>query len=163
LNNVADDDDDTIAIIFSGHGQQYSGSSGGFVTYTGSYLWDDELASYLDDNDASHIFCFFMCCHSGCFLDDLENMPNSEAVFATSACDCSGLAPAPDDLENGAWSYFYLDVYSNHPSWYHENIYSEAKDDWEIYWDEHQVEPLEDEYPQMYDGKYGTNFYMNPY
>ena len=163
MNSQADDDD-TIAVIFSGHGSRSSGQSGWFETYTGSNFYDYELASYLDDSDAFRIFVFLDFCKSGCFLDNLENMPNNDAVFATSACRYDGDSAAPDDLEMGAWTYHYLDVYKDHPSWYQETIYSQAYDDWMDYWYEVFEGQYPDEWdrPQKYDGDTNSYFPMNP-
>ncbi|TFG03816.1 hypothetical protein EU538_13030 [Candidatus Thorarchaeota archaeon] len=103
------DSDDQIAVIFSGHGGQIGDTTETFfVTWEESYLYDSEIASILATAVARRIFLFLDFCHSGGFLDDLEDMDNSVNVFATSACHYNGVSFEDHDLENGVWTYHYI-------------------------------------------------------
>ncbi len=157
------DSDDHIAVIFAGHGGQIGETTETyFVTWEESYLYDSEIASILATAVARRIFLFLDFCHSGGFLDDLENIDNSANVFATSACHYNGVSFEDHDLENGVWTYHYILEWNGLIRSYgcnvaQEIVYDEAFDSFMVF-----KERDEEDTPQKYDGNPNGGFVIGP-
>ena len=86
-------EDDFLFVWWMGHGDRvwFSGAwhLSLFIENTGNWIWDFELASYINQIQNYQIRTFsFMTCFSGGILDDLEG-PNSIVLTAAAFCpDC---------------------------------------------------------------------------
>ncbi len=166
------DSDDQIAVIFAGHGgpRDYpTPDNVYFITWDGTFLHDDELASILATAVASRIFVFLDFCRSGGFLNDLADMGNSFNVFATSACQYNGVSFEWDDLQNGIWTYHYILEWDNLIQSYgcnvaQELVYDEAFDGLMTFVSRtSELQPWKNKNdPQKYDGNPNGGFVIGP-
>lgn len=133
------DDDDVIAIIFSGHG--YFSEDYDNQEHSAVCLWDyadvdpedypndgllndTELADILNGAAAKRIFVFIDSCYSGHFCDELGDMTYIANLFCVTAVPLHNRSLEPKieilrcmavenhTLQNGVWTYYFL-----HDSW----------------------------------------------
>jgi hypothetical protein len=110
--------DDIICFLTSGHGSGNGyGSSyicawdcGSGESGEDGDFYDTELESILDGAVAEKIFVFIDHCYSGGFGPNLMSMPNSANVYVAVTCSDSGYGYDYPAGQNGAWTYFFLEV-----------------------------------------------------
>ena len=167
LNEIAmkADGDDQVVIWWTGHGGFYVDASnnivdGMFETYTDA-MGSDHLDILLDNIFCDHMYIFLGPCHSGYWIDDLNDEPN-RAIYTSCDWDETG------------------EAYSSHSYWpwatrraIDPNANAVNADDdnngkvslWELFeWADHWVRVTQDcnQHPQRFVGlgvAYGSDFY----
>jgi hypothetical protein len=166
LNNMVTqaDSDDIICFLTSGHGAGNGyGSSYICAWDCGSGdngedgdFYDTELEAILDDAVADKIFVFIDHCYSGGFGPELMSMSNSANVYLAVTCSDSGYGYDYPSGQNGAWTYFFLEVawinhYGSSAATALETIFDYALANYPY---------SGDHTPEEYDGNSGQAFYL---
>ncbi len=108
--------EDTIAFIFSGHGAAYDRVQHTICSWdTSTTIWDYdifdyEISSIIGNTAAGKIFMFFDSCSSGGFIPELQADNPVGIMYVTTTCTAKGYGYDEPSYENGAWTYWFLDV-----------------------------------------------------
>ena len=116
LNTIADQND-IICFITSGHGggdgvgSSYlcMHDSGNGQNGQDGNLYDTELDDYVGAWAAGKIFIFIDNCYSGGFIPEMQALGNHELIYMTTTCTQNGAGWDRPDLNNSAWTYYFLE------------------------------------------------------
>ena len=172
------DSDDSLALVFSGHGGGNKRGSSylclwdyeyGENGYDGSYT-DDELAADFQNTNISQLFIFLDACYSG-GMDEIIGSTDADHVYMTSTSTENGYGWDTISHQHGAWTYFFL-IWgiqgSGHETWDITTCYNEAYTQYEAYYAENLDQPTSfdwdgpDSYdhPMEFNTNSGTGFYI---
>ena len=99
------DDDDYVAVMFSGHGVKQGGTSC-YVTAEEDLYCADELVSDLNTGSFGQVFSFFDICNSGAFGTSLKAAGFGQDSYTTTTCTIDGYGY--DGNGNGQWTATFL-------------------------------------------------------
>jgi hypothetical protein len=153
-------DGGTLALIFSGHGLDYSPGGGGcaFCAYDVGYnspegwLTASELKDDLS-NYRGRLFVFFDSCHSGGMGTVVDwSGANKPKRYMTTTCTAGGYGYEVPSYGHGAWTYWYLvQALMNHN-------FTAAEQAFE--WAVARYPRGDGDTPQQFDGDPSTYFYI---